>query len=294
MPPAESTLSIFTANNLGSKISTDRKYYVVGTIVKIEDAYNGIFWIEDEAGDQFFFRLPVNSDGVAYSKWSFNLLVGDKVKLYGKIGKFTTQSAPGGYYPTIASALLEIVELHDHDFTFAPATCTKPAFCECEVSSGDPLGHKDDDADKLCDACGFRTDAIVEVLATRYNDIKGTEADQTANGSLTFAGTAFTVMLEKGSSRLNTSHTDHIRVQNNNVLTISAGEGKSIISITFTAISVNYVDECEAFLTAAGYEYTVNDLELTVEINSLNSVVITNTASKVVRLTSISVAYLNA
>lgn len=43
----------------------------------------------------------------------------------------------------------------EHDLTVNPATCTEAAYCiNCWTYIGEPLGHKDEDGDYLCDNCG--------------------------------------------------------------------------------------------------------------------------------------------
>jgi hypothetical protein len=66
-PKGDSVLSTFTANCLGSKLSTSSKYYVIGTIVQVLDQKNGIFLVDDGTGEKFYFRLPKNADGVAHA-----------------------------------------------------------------------------------------------------------------------------------------------------------------------------------------------------------------------------------
>lgn len=137
-------------------------------------------------------------------------------------------------------------------------------------------------------------DAALEAIVTNYSDIKGTENVDTANGNYYWYGTEFNVTVNKGASSLNTNATNHVRVQNNNVLIISAVNGKKIIEITFTATTSSYVDELQLFLESAGYSCTTDGLEVTIAVDSLGSVTLTNTSKKVARIATVEIAYVEA
>ena len=291
-PAADSILSLFTANNLGAKLSTDRMYYVVGTIVEVKDAKSGIFFISDETGEKFYFRLPKDANGTAHADWAIKLMAGDKIKLYGKINKFSTSEAPGGHYPAMQGpTLVEIITQHPHDFTFDPADCFYPAHCACGQANGEPTGHTDSDSNGICDACLLNAAAKLEEIKTHYNDIKDT-ANVTSD-KMFWKGTEFDVTVNKGSGTLNSNATTHVRVQNNNNLVISAKNGKKIVSLTFVSTTASYVDELQLFLESAGYTCTVNGLEVTVTVNELTSVTLENTSKKVARFTTVMVAYID-
>ena len=292
-PAADSTLSLYTANCLGSKLSTSSQYYVEGTITAFENVGSGIFWISDETGERFYVRMLKDSEGNNYSTWTVKLMVGDKIRLYGKVNKFSTQSAPGGFYPSMQSGtLVEILEQHPHDFTFSSADCTHPAFCECGQSSGEALGHVDADSNNSCDRCQWRMDASLEVIVTHYDDVKGTDKVDDTNGTMVFNGTQFDITLSKGTGTLNKNSTNHIRVQKNNSLTIAATGGKKIIAITFIATTTSYVDELQAFLAAAGYTHTTDGLEVTINVESLETVTLNNTAGKIARIATVQIVYI--
>jgi hypothetical protein len=80
-------------------------------------------------------------------------------------------------------------------------------------------------------------------------------------------------------------------VQKNNIFTISSLNGNKIVSITFVPTSSSYVDELQVFLETAGYTITTNDLEVTINIDSLDTVSITNTSSKVARIANVKIVY---
>lgn len=295
-PKADTTISLFTANNLGAKLSTSNMYYVEGTIVQMDDAKNGIFWIADETGEKFYVRMPKDEAGNAHSSWPVKLHVGDKVRLYGKVGKFSAASVPGGYYPSMSSSpvLVALLEQHPHDFSFSPADCTNPSYCDCGQSHGEALSHIDEDANNACDRCQWRMDASLEKIKTHYNDVKDTPNLDTANGTILWEGTEFNVLISKGSSSLNTNSTNYIRFQNLNELTVSATNGKKMISITFVATSTSYVDELELVLGTAGYTCTTDGLEVTVSLDSVEIFTLTNTSKKVARFSDVLIAYVSA
>ena len=292
-PKADSTLSVFTANCLGSKLSVDAAYYVEGTIVEVLDARNGIFLVSDGGEETFYFRLPKDDNGVSHANWEVKLVLGDKVRLHGKINKFTTSDAPNGqYYPSMQGCTVEILEQHPHDFSSKAATCMDPAYCHCGYNDKQPLGHIDADTNDKCDRCDLPVGAKISQVKTHYDDVKNTENLDTTNGTVFWTGSDFSVLISKGTTSLNANATNHMRVQNGNELTISALNNNSrMISITFVATSSSYVDELEAFLTSTGYAFETNDLELTIQVDSLASVTLKNTAGKVARIATVKVVY---
>ena len=289
-PVADSILSNFTANNLGSKLSTSGNYYVQGTIVEVLDARNGVFLIDDGTGEKFYFRLPKDADGVSHANWAVKLVLGDKVKVYGKINKFTTNDAPNGqYWPAIQSGTVTILEQHPH--VFGEPTCTNPGYCVCGQDGPVALGHIDENGDKLCDVCGWNVTHSIENVTTKYSEIKDTDKVDTTNGVATFNGVDFDVIFEKNTSSFNTNGTDHMRMNKGNKVTINSLNGKKIVGLIIAASSSSYVDELELFLQAAGYEYTVDDTEATIYFDATESIVIENTSSKAQRIAGFKVIY---
>ena len=292
-PAADSVLSNFTANNLGSKISVDRSYYVIGTIVEVLDAKSGIFLLDDGTGELFYIRLPKNADGVAHASWEIKLVLGDKIQVYGKVAKFSTSSAPNGqYWPSIQSGIVTILEQHPHDYTYTPATCFFPAYCACGQDNGVSLGHADGNADKICDSCGYSTSSLLEEVKTHFNNIKDTDKVDKTNGIATFDGAEFVVTITKGTASLNTNGSDHMRMNKGNEITIAAKNDNKIVSITFVAVSSSYLDELEAFLKTTDYKdtYTVNGFECTIQLDNLDSIKLVN-GDKVQRIASVNVVY---
>ena len=291
-PAADSVLSCFTANNLGSKLSTSGSYYVIGTIVEVLDQKNGIFLIDDGTGEKFYFRLPKNADGISHANWDVKLTLGDKVSVYGKINKFTATDAPNGqYWPSIQSGLVTVLEQHPHVYTAISATCFYPSYCVCGAHDNAPLGHTDADGDNVCDVCSFGTSTKAEDVKTHYDNIKDTDKVDSTAGTQTYDGVNFTAVIFKGTSSLNSNGTNHMRVQKGNDLTISANNGQKMVAITFVATTSSYVDELQAFLDSTGYTYTTNELEVTILVDSLETLTLSNTSSKVARIATVKIVY---
>ena len=290
-PAADSTLSVFTANNLGSKLSSSYSYYVEGTIVEVLDAKNGIFLISDGVGTEtFYIRLPKNAEGVSHSSWQVKLVLGDKIKVYGKINKFTTSSAPNGsYYPASQGGVVTILEQHPH--TFGDPTCTKPGYCECGQSGPAALNHIDANSDNACDRCSWNMKHAIEVLTTKCDDIKNTDKLDTTNGTATFESANFKATFAKGTGSFNTSGTDHMRFYKNNALTVESTGGKKIAGFAFVSSSDSYVDELEAVLTAAGYEYVKDGTKLTIMTSATESFNLPNSSTKNARIAAIEIIY---
>ena len=278
-PPANSTLSTYTANCLGSKVSTSNSYYVVGTIVEVLDVKNGVFLVDDGTGETFYFRLPVNADGVSHANWQIKFVLGDKVQVYGKINKFSSSTAPNGqYWPAMQSPVATLLEQHAHDFTTIPATCSEPAFCACGQSHGEPLGCADADSDNLCDDCGRNVNYIYEYVEIRTDNNSGV-LDATA-GTYTWSNNNFDVQVAKGtSSQLYSTAKDHMRVYKNNQFIIASKNGITVKTITVYLTNATQVTNFQKFIT--GYTYTTDaeNFTVTVEINSAETLTLTNTGS---------------
>ena len=289
-PAADSLLSNFTANNLGSKLSTSGSYYVEGTIVEVLDAKNGIFLLDDGTGETFYFRLPKDADGVSHANWTVKLVLGDKVRLYGKINKFSVNSAPNGqFWPAMQSPVVTMLEQHPH--VFGEPTCLLPGYCECGQDGPVALGHTDTDANDFCDVCEFNLKLDVETITTKYNDVKDTDKADTTNGVVTFDGVNFTATFSKDTAALNTNGTDHMRLNKGNKLTVTSNNGKNIVGITLVAVSSSYVDELELYCQALGYEYTVDGNEVTFEVEACTVLELANTSNKAQRIAAVKVIY---
>lgn len=288
LPEGDSTISIFTANHM-IIISLTNNYYVEGVVTSVEDARNGKFVITDEAGDSILIYLPVDENGTTHANWVSKVLVGDVVRVYGKpvntSGLNTTEKG------AIKSGVLTFITKHPH--VFGEPTCTKPGYCECGQDGPVAVGHADNDGDNLCDACGWNVNYAIENITTKYSDIKETDKVDTTVGIATFEGVDFNVIFEKGSASFNTNGTDHMRMNKGNKVTIQSLNGKKIVGLAIAASSSSYVDELELFLQAAGYEYTIDGVELIIYFEATECLVIDNTSTKAQRIAGFKVIYDN-
>ena len=278
-PTANSLLSNFTANRLGSLLSTDNLYYVEGVIVEVLDQKNGIFLIDDGTGEKFYFRLPKNAEGVSHANWEIKLTLGDKVSVYGKINKYSASSAPNGqFWPAMQGPVVTLLEQHTHDFTAVPATCSKPAYCACGQSHGDPLGCADTNGDSLCDDCGKNVNYTFEYVEIRTDNNSGV-VDTTA-GTYTWGSDNFGVQVVKGtSSQLYTTSKDHMRLYSGNKLVLTSKNGKAVKMIVVYLTNATQVGNFEKFLT--GYTYTKDEeaFTVTVEVDFTETLTLTNPGS---------------
>lgn len=273
-PKADSTLSSFTANCLGSKLSVDNKYYVEGTIVEVLDAKNGVFYLDDGTGEKFYFRLPKNAEEVSHANWKVKLVLGDKVRVYGKINKYSSSAAPNGqYYPAIQGGVVTLIEQHPHEF--GEPTCVEPGYCLCGQDGPVALGHSDGDGDTLCDRCNFDVTLTIEGVEVRTDNNSG--VTDAAQNSTTWSGTSFDVIVAKGtSSQLYSTSKDHMRIYKGNTLTISNKTGNTVKSIILHVTNATQLTNLEKLL--AGKTFTKNEEEftITVEWNSAENLVLTN------------------
>ena len=99
----------------------------------------------------------------------------------------------------------------------------------------------------------------------------------------------FKVQVAKGTGTLNTNGTNHFRVQKNNILTISSINGKKMVSITLESTTENYATALKEMFESEGYTVSVNGLEVTINVDSLDTVSITTT--KLSRIASVKVVY---
>ena len=287
LPAADSKISLFTARHM-IIVSISNNYYVEGVVTDVRDAKNGIFVITDEAGESILIRMPNNADGISYANWTANKVVlGDTVSVYGKPARNTT----GGNTDMdthIQSGVLTVVK---HEHVFADADCITPATCACLATSSPALGHADGDNDNYCDRCEWNVKHEIETITIHFNDIKETENYNADEGTALWNGSNFSVLFSKGSGSFNTNSTTHIRWQQNNELTVSASTDKKIVSLVFVVSADSYVDEMQALLEAAGYDYEINGVEVTINVDPTESITIKNATSKSTRISGIKVVY---
>ena len=296
-PAAGSVLSSFTANNLGSKVSTSNKYYFVGTIVEVLDQKNGIFLADDGTGETFYFRLPKNADSVAHSSWEIKLTLGDKVQLYGAINKYSTTSAPNGqYWPAMQNPVATLLEQHTH-VALENVPCIKDRYCACGQFVSEAPGHVDADANGTCDVCPWNM-SFVEVNIAIGTDPKynGVRVDDDAGKALswTWSAEGFDAIIAKGSSTvtLYTTAKDYMQLKKQNTLTVV---NKNDENIQYIVISVTTSSYLTTLKTAIGEQYAFTadeaNLTVTIELNSAEEFVLINQASNTVYINEVSIVY---
>ena len=296
-PAADSVLSTFTANNLGSKLSTSGMYYVVGTIVEVLDQRNGVFLIDDGTGETFYFRLPKDADGVAHADWTVKLVLGDKVKVYGKVNKYTSSSAPNGqYWPAIQGGTVEVLERHPH--VYSGPTCTEAAYCVCGMVGDAALGHLDADNSGYCDRCNWNMALQISSIAVSTTVEKTNGVLDADNTSWTWTDGTFDVVIAKGTSAytLYTSAKDYMQLKKDNTLTVSNKTGATIETITITTTGSTYHGYLKTAVENAGLTYTEDAANYTITItwNSAEEFVLINTASSTTRISNVEIAYVPA
>ena len=290
-------LSNFTANNLGSKLSTSGNYYVEGVIVEVLDQKNGVFLIDDGTGETFYFRLPKNAEGVAHASWEIKLTLGDKVKVYGKINKYSTNTAPNGqYWPAIQSGLVTILEQHAHIANGEPV-CTKDTLCACGAVVAVAAGHIDADANGMCDNCNWDMN-LVEVNIAIGTDPKynGVRVDDEAGNALswTWSNSGFDAVVSKGTSTytLYTTAKDYMQFKKQNTLTIVNKDDVTVKYIVISVTNATYLGYLKTALEGQ-YEYTADETNFTatIQINSTEDIVIENKASSTIYVNGVSIVY---
>ena len=296
-PAADTLLSNFTANNLGSKLSTSGSYYVEGVIVEVLDQKNGIFLVDDGTGETFYFRLPKNAEGVAHSSWEIKLTLGDKVKLYGKINKFTSSSAPNGqYWPAMQGPVVTILEQHDH---VAPenAPCTKDRYCVCGQLVAEAPGHIDADNNAFCDNCNWDMNLVEVYIAIgtdpKYNGVV-TNGDDGKALYWTWTAENFDAIIHKGTSSytLYTSAKDYMQLKKLNTLTIVNKEDATVKYVVIHVANETQFKYLKDAI-ASQYEYTddIDNFTVTIQLNSTEDFVLVNNGANTAQITGVSIVY---
>ena len=296
-PPADTVLSAFTANNLGSKLSTSGSYYVVGTIVEVLDQKNGVFLIDDGTGETFYFRLPKNEEGVSHASWEIKLTLGDRVQVYGKINKYSTNTAPNGqYWPAMQSPVATVLEQHAHVAKSEPV-CTKDTLCACGVVVAPATGHIDADANGICDNCPWDMNLVEVNIAigtdAKYNGVV-TNGDDGKALYWTWSAEGFDAVIAKGTSTvtLYTTAKDYMQLKKLNTLTIVNSEDVTVKYVVISVTNATYLGHLKTALSGQ-YEYTADEVNFTVtiQLNSAEDFVMENKASSTIYVNGVSIVY---
>jgi hypothetical protein len=288
LPPADSKVSLFTANNM-IIVSLSSNYYVEGVVIEISDKKNGVFVIQDEAGDTILVRLPKNADGISYSSFTEGkVVVGDTVQLYGKPTRNT--STTSGQAAKIESAVLTVLK-HEHDFS--EATCTLDGVCDCGKIGDLALDHADENNDGACDRCGWNMNIKVEDIAISTDGTTGGVLDE-GQTFWTWDHGNFAVEISKGSSTFTIYKTSkaymQLKKQNNFKL-----YNKNGATISYVSIRVTNATQLENLKKAIGtqYEFTADAdaLTLTIQLNITGDFEFSNVGTSTVYISGIEVAY---
>ena len=296
-PAADTLLSNFTANNLGSKLSTSGSYYVQGVIVEVLDQKNGVFLIDDGTGETFYFRLPKDADGNAHASWEIKLTLGDKVQVYGKINKYSTNTAPNGqYWPAIQSGLVTVLEQHAHVAAKDPV-CTKDTLCACGATVAPATGHIDADNNSMCDNCPWDMNLVEVNIAigtdAKYNGVV-TNGDDGKALYWTWTAENFDAIIHKGTSTVTvyTTAKDYMQLKKQNTLTIVNKEDVTVKYIVISVTNDTYLGHLKTALTNQ-YEYTADEVNFTVtiQLNSTEDFVMENKASSTIYVNGVTIVY---
>ena len=280
-PKADSTLSLTVANAM-KDLSVSASYYVEGEVIEEGyDSKNGIFNIKDEKGVTFYLRIVKDADGLGHSQWAQKIVVGDYIKAYGKITKFTSVT------PNIAHMQGAVVTILNHEHVYGAATCTEGPTCLCGHVNGEPNGHTSLDGDRICDVCSFDMDAKVSELKL-FNET----ALATGSTTATWENDYFTATVAKGTgSNIYVSANDHMRLYKNNTISIGSKNGEKIQKITILTSSTTYAGHWNTIFTSAGYTPVVDGNNVTITVDSAEELFFTNTTTSTTRLSGIEFIY---
>jgi hypothetical protein len=288
LPAADSKVSLFTANHM-IIVSLNSSYYVEGVITEITDARNGIFIIEDEAGDTILVRLPKDAEGNAYSSWTANkVVVGDTVQVYGKpsinTGSPTTQDAK------IEGGILTILK---HEHSFSEATCDKDSVCACLAVGTPALGHIDANSDNLCDRCHWKMNMAISNIAigtdTKYNGVL-----DDAETFWTWSNDDFDAVIAKGESTFTIykSAKDYMQLKKQNTFTLVNKNGVVITSVTLkTTNATQLTNLANAIGTQFTFTKDEDALTLTIEWNKTDDFTFSNVGTTTAYISGVEVVY---
>ena len=293
LPPADSKVSLFTANHM-IIVSLSNNYYVEGVVTEVVDAKNGNFIITDEAGDQLFIRMPVDANGVTHANWEMKVVVGDVVSVYGK--PKTTSGWNTTLKAGIQSGVLTFIDQHDHVANGEPV-CTKDTLCACGAVVAPATGHIDADSDKLCDRCSWDMNLYVTSLAigtdAKYNGVT-TNGDDGKALYWTWSNEEVDAIIHKGTSTytLYTTAKDYMQLKKLNTLTVAPKSEMTIKSVTIYVTTATYLKNLKEAIGTA-YTYTEDEVNLcvTIEYNSKEDFVLVNNGSQTVYVKGVEVAY---
>ena len=288
LPAADSKVSLFTANHM-IIVSLSSNYYVEGVITEITDAKNGVFIIADEAGDSILVRLPKNAEGVSYASWTdLKVVVGDTVQLYGKPAR--NSSSPTTEKAKIEGGVLTVLK---HEHKFSEATCTEPSICACLTINEQPLGHADENADKICDRCQFDLTLKVENIVVATDTTLSNGVIDEAKTFWTWAGTDFDVVIAKGTSTftLYTTAKAYMQLKKQNTISVLNKTNAIIQTITVYVTNATQLTNLKAAFAGLNFVENTEKLNLVITWNSSEDFVTSNVGTTTVYVSGVEVLY---
>ncbi len=294
LPEGDTKISLFTANHM-IIISLTKSYYMEGVITEITDAKNGVFIIEDEAGDSILIRLPKNADNVSYSGWTDKkVVVGDTVQIYGKPSR--NSSTPTTEAAKVESGVLTILK---HEHNFSEATCTDAAVCGCLAVGDAALGHSNENGDNLCDRCEWNLNWKISniVIATDPALANGVQTQGSDGKAIawTWSDDNFDAVIAKGTSTvtLYTTAKAYMQLKKQNTFTLTNKNDKSIKTITLSVTTTTYLTNLETVLKNAGLTVTKDEaaLTITIEWNSTEDFTFSNTSASTIYISGAEIIY---
>lgn len=290
LPPADSKVSLFTANHM-IIVSISNNYYVEGVVTEVTDAKNGVFVITDDAGDTLLVRLPKDADGNLYATWTtFKVVLGDTLQVYGKPTK--NSSTPTTVKVKMEGSLITVLK---HEHNFSEATCTEDGVCACLAVNETALGHINENEDNLCDRCEWNLNLKISniVIATDTTLSNGVLAeDQT---SWTWSDDNFNAIIAKGSSTFTLYKTAKafMQLKKQNTFTIENKNGKAIKTVTISTTNATQLTNLEAALANNNLTFTkdADALTITIEWNSTENLTFTNNGTQTAYISGAEIIY---
>jgi hypothetical protein len=290
LPPADSKVSLFTANHM-IIVSISNNYYVEGVVTEVTDAKNGVFVITDDAGDTLLVRLPKDANGNLYATWTtFKVVLGDTLQVYGKPAK--NSSSPTTVKVKMEGSLITVLK---HEHNFSEATCTKDGVCDCLAVNETALGHINENEDNLCDRCGWNLNLKTSniVIATDTTLSNGVFAeDQT---SWTWSDDNFNAIIAKGSSTFTLYKTAkaYMQLKKQNTFTIENKNGKAIKTVTISTTNATQLTNLENALANNNLTFTkdADALTITIEWNSTENLTFMHNGSTTAYISGVEIIY---
>ena len=279
--------AIEIAKGLAANTTTKEKYWITAEITSVYNTTYGNANVKDATGSGFVFYGMNDQNGTRYDKLDYKPVKGDIVTIYAPIKHYVNNSG-SSTYETDNGVIIECIA---HEHNYSAATCTKASICSiCDAKGAAELGHNY--VEGVCDRCGAEEPTGEEVTVT----VKISEyasANGWSNGvkyDTLIMNDDITVKATGGQNtgKYYTSGTNWRMYQTESPkITITAAEGKTIISVKIT-----YTSEKSGCLTYNGSKVTSNTV---VSVNA-NSIIFSvgNTGSATngqARITAIEIVY---